>query len=184
MKKIAVIFPGIGYHCDKPLLYFGRETAKECGYEECINLSYSYSGGNIRGDEEKMQEAFQVLYAQAESLLAQVNFSQYDDILFLSKSVGTVISSVYAKKHAIRCRSVLYTPLRESYDFPAERGIAFIGTADPWSNVPEVTAISEKCGVPVYTYAGADHSLEVGSALRNLEILRDVMEKTRQYLNS
>ena len=22
MKQIAVFFPGIGYHCDKPLLYF------------------------------------------------------------------------------------------------------------------------------------------------------------------
>lgn len=26
MKKIAVYFPGIGYHCDNPLLYYGREA--------------------------------------------------------------------------------------------------------------------------------------------------------------
>ena len=23
MKKLVVLFPGIGYHCDKPLLYYG-----------------------------------------------------------------------------------------------------------------------------------------------------------------
>ena len=23
--KIAVFFPGIGYHCDKPLLYYARK---------------------------------------------------------------------------------------------------------------------------------------------------------------
>jgi len=56
--KAAVFFPGIGYHCDKPLLYYSRKLAQECGYEETIALSYTYDGGNIRGNEEKMQQAF------------------------------------------------------------------------------------------------------------------------------
>ena len=46
--KVAVFFPGIGYHCDKPLLYYSRKLAQECGYEETIALSYTYDGGNIR----------------------------------------------------------------------------------------------------------------------------------------
>ena len=50
MKKLAIFFPGIGYHCDKPLLYYARKLTQECGYEESILLSYSYDGGNIRGD--------------------------------------------------------------------------------------------------------------------------------------
>ena len=45
--KAAVFFPGIGYHCDKPLLYYSRKLAQECGYEETIALSYTYDGGNI-----------------------------------------------------------------------------------------------------------------------------------------
>ena len=49
--KAAVFFPGIGYHCDKPLLYYSRKLAQECGYEETIALSYTYDGGNIRGNE-------------------------------------------------------------------------------------------------------------------------------------
>ena len=32
-KKIAVIFPGMGYHSDKPLLYFSKRLAREKGYE-------------------------------------------------------------------------------------------------------------------------------------------------------
>ena len=42
MKKLAIFFPGIGYHCDKPLLYYARKLTQECGYEESILLSYSY----------------------------------------------------------------------------------------------------------------------------------------------
>ena len=41
-------------------------THLECGYEETIALSYTYDGGNIRGNEEKMQQAFESLYEQAE----------------------------------------------------------------------------------------------------------------------
>ena len=68
--KAAVFFPGIGYHCDKPLLYYSRKLAQECGYEETIALSYTYDGGNIRGNEEKMQQAFESLYEQAEKSLS------------------------------------------------------------------------------------------------------------------
>ena len=44
--KIAVFFPGIGYHCDKPLLYYVRKLAQECGYEKIVLLDYSYEGAN------------------------------------------------------------------------------------------------------------------------------------------
>ena len=33
MKKLAVLFPGIGYHCDKPLLYYSKKYLKVYGYE-------------------------------------------------------------------------------------------------------------------------------------------------------
>ena len=28
-KKIAVVFPGVGYHADKPLLYYSRKLAAQ-----------------------------------------------------------------------------------------------------------------------------------------------------------
>lgn len=183
MKKLVIIFPGIGYHCDKPLLYYGRMAARECGYEECVALSYSFDGGNIRGNEEKMQEAFNILYAQAETSLEYVDFAQYDDILFISKSVGTIIASAYAKNHDIRCKNVLYTPLKHTFMFAPKNAIAFIGTKDPWSDVPEVIALSEKNGTPIYTYEEADHFLEHDELSGNLDNLKDVMEKTRRFLD-
>ena len=33
LKKAAVVFPGIGYHTDKPLLYYGKKLAAARGYE-------------------------------------------------------------------------------------------------------------------------------------------------------
>ena len=65
--KLAVFFPGIGYHCDKPLLYYSRKLVQEYGYEKIVTLNYTYDGKNLRGNEEKMQQAFDSLYIQAEN---------------------------------------------------------------------------------------------------------------------
>ena len=96
-KRLAVIFPGIGYHCDKPILYYSRKLAKEQEYKEIISLEYSYTEKNIRGNEKRMKEVFDVLYQQAEKLLETIDFSKYENVLFISKSVGTAISSAYAQ---------------------------------------------------------------------------------------
>ena len=180
--KIAVFFPGIGYHCDKSLLYYSRKMAQECGYEKIISLSYSYDGGNIRGNEKKMQEAFEILYEQAEKYLEEIDFNQYSEILFVSKSVGTIIASAYAQKHGIKSRQIMYTPLKQTYEFKHDEAIAFIGTADPWSDVPDVIRLSKEQGVPIDYYEDANHSLETKDTLNNLVILKDVIEKTFEFI--
>ena len=85
-KRLAVIFPGIGYHCDKPILYYSRKLAKEQEYKEIISLEYSYTEKNIRGNEKRMKEVFDVLYQQAEKLLETIDFSKYENCIFLMKS--------------------------------------------------------------------------------------------------
>ena len=74
------------------------------------------------------------------------------------------------------------TPLKYTYNFAHRDVIAFIGTSDPWSIVPEVQALSQKQQVPMYTYENANHSLETGDTLENLKILQDVMGKTKGFL--
>lgn len=108
--KLAVFFPGIGYHCDKPLLYYSRKLVQEYGYEKIVTLNYTYDGKNLRGNEEKMRQAFDSLYIQAENSLKEIAFDQYEQILFISKSIGTIIASAYAEAQRIPCRHILYTP--------------------------------------------------------------------------
>ena len=47
-KKLAVIFPGIGYHKDKPLLYYASKLVSEKGYD-VINIEYHDMPQKIRG---------------------------------------------------------------------------------------------------------------------------------------
>lgn len=180
--KLAVFFPGIGYHCDKPLLYYSRKLVQEYGYEKIVTLNYTYDGKNLRGNGEKMRQAFDSLYIQAENSLKEIAFDQYEQILFISKSIGTIIASAYAEAQRIPCRHILYTPLKETYAFGHEAAVAFIGNSDPWSDVKKVADLSEKQNVKIHIYEGANHSLETKSVRDNLDILKDVMEKTSRYM--
>lgn len=182
--RLAVFFPGIGYHCDKPLLYFAREVAHQCGYDEVINLNYSCEAKLIRGDDEKLREVALTLYEQAEKSLEGVDWTQYDEILFVSKSIGTAVAAAYAMRHEIKCKNIWYTPLALTFSFMPHNGIAFAGTADPWCDINDLRKYCAKHSIPLYQYTNANHSLEVGEVLDNLQILQQVMEKSRDYVRS
>ena len=182
MAKIAVYFPGIGYHCDKPLLYYSRHIIRELGYDNHKNVSYAYKAGNIRGNHEKMKEAYEILFSQAETELADIPWMEYDDILFISKSIGTIIAASYAQKYGLQyVKHVLYTPLAQTFSFTPNHAVGFIGTADPWSNLDEITQLSKANRIPLIVYKDCNHSLECSDTFQNLEILRDIMEKTRNF---
>ena len=182
-ERYAIFFPGIGYHCDKPLLYYSRDIAYERGYQDYRNICYTYNGGNIRGNADKMQEAFEALYAQTEEVLKDVEWSAYDDILFVSKSIGTIIASAYAQHHnLLQVKHVLYTPLEQTFLYNPKNAIGFIGTSDPWSNVSEIVEQSKKKNIPLFVYEGANHSLETDDTMGNIDILKSVMEKTKGFL--
>ena len=182
MSKIAVYFPGIGYHCDKPLLYYSRNIACELGYKDYRNVSYTYNAGNIRGNEKKMKEAYEALFSQVEDRLADIDWSAYDDVLFVSKSIGTIIAASYAKKHELEnARHILYTPLAQTFLFAPDNALAFIGTADPWSDTDEIIRLSNANHIPIYVYEGCNHSLECADALKNIENLKNIMQRTMDF---
>lgn len=183
MSKLAVIFPGLGYTCDKPLLYYAEDLAVQNGYES-KRIAYTLPGETrIRGNLEKMEEAFRILYARAEECLAEVDWEQYEEVLFFSKSIGTVIAAAYAERlSGIRIRHVLYTPLEHMFSFHPENAIGFLGTADPWCVPSEVLKLAREHGIPMHLYDSANHSLETGNILKDLDTLRDVMEKTKGYI--
>ncbi len=101
-----------------------------------------------------MQRAFAEAFAQAEEKLAQVDWTRYDEIVFVSKSIGTAVGD----------------------------GIAFTGTKDPWVDVQEIVKLCQKRGIELHIIEGVNHSLEKDDVWSNLEILGDVVRKVSEYL--
>lgn len=180
-KKIAVIFPGIGYHKDKPLLYYAGKILRGLGYE-IVDVSYHDMPSDVRDDMQKRRKAVEIAYGQTEAMLSNVVFGEYDRVVFAGKSIGTIIAAMYAKEHGVQARQLWYTPLEATYDVGAEDAVAFIGEDDPWSDVELVKRTSYEKGIEIYSYDEANHSLETSNALRNIDIIKDVMEKTTEFL--
>lgn len=181
--KIAVIFPGIGYHTDKPLLYYSKKIARESGYE-IVEVPYGNFPSGVKGSKDKMREAFSGALKQAEDILQDVKFSKYDEVLFISKSVGTAVAGTYARMHDLKTRNVYYTPVTESLLRMQQEGIVFHGTNDGWADTAFVVESCERMNYPLYLTENANHSLETGDVIRDLENLRDIMKKTKEYIDS
>ena len=73
MKKLAVIFPGVGYHVDKPLLYYSKKIAAHYGYE-IVEVAYGKLPKKVKGSKEKMEKTFRIALGQAEDILKNVDF--------------------------------------------------------------------------------------------------------------
>ena len=111
--KIAVFFPGIGYTCDKPLLYYTSKLCAEHGYR-VVRVPYGNFPKDVKGNEKKMREAFWSALQQTELILREVNWLLYDEVLFVGKSIGTAVAACYAKDHNLAVRSIHLTPLEEN----------------------------------------------------------------------
>ncbi|MCD8119336.1 MAG: alpha/beta hydrolase [Lachnospiraceae bacterium] len=180
-KKLAVVFPGVGYHVDKPLLYYSKKIALQHGFE-VLDVPYGGFEQGMRGDAAKMRRAFESALAQSEDILKSVKFEDYDTVLLLSKSVGTAVAAAYAAKRGIQTKNIFYTPVEESFSVMKDDGIVFHGTADPW--IPEEVFEREiqRAGYPCERIEGGNHSLETGDVARDIGNLQRIMRISEEYI--
>lgn len=178
-KKICVVFPGIGYHTDKPLLYYSKKYMMAHEYE-IVDVTYGKLSGHLP---EEIQKVFDDGWTKALDCLKTVDFSEAEDIVFLSKSIGTAISARYAVEKELKVRNIYFTPLEITMQYADSDGIAFHGTADPLVDTDELTRLCEAKKIALYTYEGGNHSIETKDILWNIKTQKDIAEKYIEYLN-
>lgn len=176
MKKLACLFPGIGYTCDKPLLYYSWKMLAAGGWE-VIPVTYS---GTLSGlpDDQVISTALQ----KAEEILSGVKWEEYGSVLFVSKSLGTIISGICARQHRIAYRNILFTPVESTFRESFPDAVAFSGTADPIADTPLIRSLCEKAGIPLYVTEGGNHSLETGDVDADIAEMRRIMGIVRDYI--
>ena len=180
MKKLACLFPGIGYTCDKPLLYYSWKLLKGLGWE-VVPVPYTGFPTGVKGNAEKMQHAADMALEQAEEILRDIAWGDYSDILLIGKSIGTVVCAAYAQQHRLKCRQILFTPVEETFHFAGRQAIAFHGTADPWANTKAIEDCCHRMGIPLVETENANHSLETGDVDLDIENMRKTMKIVKAY---
>ena len=86
--KICVLFPGIGYTTEMPLMYYPGKMTMGLGYE-LIRLKYHDLPSGVKGNKEKMKLAFDIACEQS-----------------LEQLYG---SAIYRKEHR-NCNSCMLRP--------------------------------------------------------------------------
>ena len=195
-KRLAVLFPGIGYHTDKPLLYYSGKMAAAEGYE-IIKISYPPCEVNLKGATREQILAFVKECVEVTDRALQeagvtgadateeeaADTAQYDDILFISKSIGTAIAAAYANTADTDIRHIFFTPLEETFDYVKESsGIAFSGTKDNWADHGAIRRLCSEKKIPLTVVDDANHSLETGDVIKDTEMIAKVMKTVKEYL--
>lgn len=184
MSKLVIVFPGLGYHADKPLLYYARKLAQKAGFDECLNLKFDFCKDGLCGNEEKIKECLDTIYTQAESQLENVKLDFCEEVLFVSKSIGTAASVYFAHRHCLdNAKQILFTPLHLTFSSSVQNGIVFFGTKDPWVDSSSLEKSVSQANLPYHVYEGLNHSLESGDVLKDMETLLDVMKKVQDFLD-
>lgn len=182
--KIAIIFPGMGYHSDKPLLYYSKRLAREHGYE-LLEVSYVFNkrARDIMNDADAKKEAFLYAVGETRRQLASVEFPAHKDVLFIGKSIGTAVAAFYDSENAVNAGHIVFTPVPETFSHLRKGcGIVFHGTADPWCKTRLVETSCEELGLQLYEIDGADHSLETGDTLTDLGRIPGIIEKVDEMI--
>ena len=103
-------------------------------------------------------------------------------ILSISLPNNNFPVSSYAEKYSLKhIRHILYTPLAQTYLFAPQHALGFIGTSDSWSDTAEIIQLSKTNHIPLIVYEGCNHSLECNDTSKDLENLKDIIQKTIDF---
>ena len=128
-----------------------------------------------------MKQSVQIALSQTGELLRAVDWTRYEQALFISKNVWTAAVS-YADAHGLSCRHILFTPLEDTFAHPMRGAIAFHGTADPWADTGRIRKLCEASDSHLYITENANHSLETGDIEQDIRNLEAVMRRVKAFM--
>ena len=171
MKKLVVIFPGIGYGLDSPLLYYADFIYETKGFDR-VHMNYQSIFTNIDLSlEEKLQKVREYLLEQVKD----IKFDVYDEVVFLSKSVGSVEAGILAERLKLDVVQVFITPIEEAISYCEKNSVVVIGTQD--KAYERFKNCCDENKIKALYVKDANHSLEVeGQPYESIDVLKSVMQ--------
>lgn len=130
-----------------------------------------------------MLEAFNKAIVQAEEQLKGTDFASCEDVIFASKSIGTVAASIYASKHNVPARQVYFTPFKQTFSLAQEgNGLVFFGDRDKWIDTDTIRDLCSSKKLNYRIIEGADHALETGRVHVDVENINKIIQEAEDYL--
>ncbi len=185
--KLAILFPGIGYNNDKPLLYYSGKLFKSHEFE-VVKIEYSNLPSDVFSNKDSFNKCLDLVYEQTCNQLKKIDFASLngddDLIFFVGKSIGTVAAARYAKENNLTVGQIILTPLKQTIDY-LENGcnLVFHGDDDRWADSDEINMLCAMKHIETFTIPDANHSLEVGDIGEDIDNLNEIISLIENYIS-
>lgn len=156
---IVVCFPGTGFTCKEALFERIASDFSARGYE-IVRLDFSHIPFR---EIETLEEAVALAQRAVKRQLLHVLFSDYTDVVFVSKSLGTILAAQYERDNELTPRHVYLTPLNKTLMLvrPESRVIAMVlGTQDRFLTGRALMSFCEPRNITCCLIEGVNHSLK------------------------
>ncbi|MEK3827637.1 alpha/beta hydrolase [Paenibacillus sp. FSL K6-1558] len=174
-KKLVVLFPGQNYPCHKPTLHFAGTSAIQSGFDLLI-LEYGYQAARAELDHDDVQRVVEEIH---ESIKQVVN--KYNQIVFISKSLGTIIAGEVHEKLDMPIKHLFLTPIKDTIRYVNKfNGAVIYGTKDQAFSEELASKINEEN--EIVKIANANHSLETNEVEESIEILKKLVKIYKDFL--
>lgn len=187
---VAVVFPGLRYNIDMPLLYYSIGILLETGYSViAIDTRYDAIEEFLTSSDERRREWLQ---KDAEGAFdAVTHLEKHELSVLLGKSLGTVQMSHLIQSHqeARLCKAVWLTPLLRNKQVLNQmvhhegKSLVVIGTDDQQYDDNALAGITQNGRSTILTVLDGNHSLDVPSGvLDSMKELAFVIQSVRKFV--
>lgn len=181
-KKLCVVFPGRRYSTDRSLLYFPTQILESRGFETFL---LHYDIPREVEEVEPLEENIRNAASDALNKTSSIPFEDYEKIVFLSKSIGTLVATNlknFIKERTKVVHQILITPLERTLPLIEKDDLVIVGDHDRFfPDAREKLALYPNA----YVFPSFTHSLEVpGNYRLTIKTLGDICGIVESYAES
>ena len=178
--SLVVLFPGRGYTCDMPLLYYaGMSTLfKGC---DVLNLEYGF----YKADKNYVSEDFNKVVNEIATIINMCTLNSYSNIYFISKSLGTLFAGELSVRMSnYNIKNLFLTPLEETIPYMiSTKCIGVTGSQDKAFPSSSIGFVKNNSNTEIIIIDDVGHSLETEkSTTTNLEILQHIVKLYEDFV--
>ncbi|MCL2376457.1 MAG: alpha/beta hydrolase [Defluviitaleaceae bacterium] len=176
-KNLVILFPGGNYTTEKPLLHFAEFKYRALKGYDCVKINYGDCLKKNLSPDEIIENIKSFILPQIEA----IDFSSYDDIVFVSKSLGTIIAGWLTDKLNIsNIRHIYLTPVEQTLPYITNNNnisMVVSGTKDKQMQADVLKNHCQRNKVSLKLIEGANHHLEIPEDINaSIEILKIIAE--------
>jgi len=189
-ESLALVFPGLRYSCDKPLLHYTTELLLARGLD-VLQLWADYTKPDYQSLSQGDQS--QHMLEDGQALIEAGNKAgSYKNFLLAGKSLGSLTMTLLFRENSDLHKetSIWFTPL--FYLAPVAQAVlsstgpTFVAgsDADHTFDPEAVLKIKSKINITTHVINDADHSLEIpGDLLGSLRVITQLMNSLASFIS-